>query len=57
MSARAAVRAQDLSHGERRAVEIASALALEPRGILLDEPLAGMGHEKAQGIIALLHRL
>ena len=57
LSARARVPAQDLSHGERRALEIASALALAPSCILLDEPLAGMGHEEAQGIIALLQRL
>ena len=57
LAARAAVPAQDLSHGERRALEIASALALQPSCILLDEPLAGMGHEEAQFIIALLHRL
>ncbi len=49
--------AQDLSHGERRALELASALALEPRCILLDEPLAGMGHDEAQDTIALLLRL
>jgi branched-chain amino acid transport system ATP-binding protein len=51
------VRAQDLSHGERRALEIASALALEPRCILLDEPLAGMGHEEGRAMVALLGQL
>jgi len=57
LATRAEIPAQDLSHGERRALEIASALALEPRCILLDEPLAGMGHEEARGIIALLREL
>ncbi len=51
---RAGVRAQDLAHGERRALEVASALALSPRCILLDEPLAGMGHEEGRAMIALL---
>jgi branched-chain amino acid transport system ATP-binding protein len=54
---RAEMRAAELSHGERRALEIAAALALQPRCILLDEPLAGMGHDEAQAIIALLRRL
>ena len=57
LGARGGVRARDLSHGERRALELACALALEPRCILLDEPLAGMGHEEAGEIIALLRRL
>ena len=57
LAARALTRAQDLSHGERRALELASALALEPRCILLDEPLAGMGHDEARQIIALLRQL
>ena len=57
LGSRAGVRAQDLSHGERRALEIASALALEPRCILLDEPLAGMGHEEGRAMIALLGQL
>ena len=57
LGARAEIRAQDLSHGERRALEIASALALEPCCILLDEPLAGMGHEEGRAMIALLGQL
>jgi len=57
LARRAEVRAAELSHGERRALEIATALALEPRCILLDEPLAGMGHDEAQAIVALLMRL
>ncbi len=57
LGGRAHIRASALSHGERRALELASALALKPRCILLDEPLAGMGHEEAAVIIALLARL
>ncbi len=33
----------DLSHGERRQVEVACALALRPKALLLDEPMAGLG--------------
>jgi branched-chain amino acid transport system ATP-binding protein len=51
---RAKVPARDLSHGERRSLEIACALALAPRALLLDEPLAGTGHEEAAQLIALL---
>ena len=47
----------DLSHGERRQVEIAMALATRPRALLLDEPLSGMGAEESQRITALLQRL
>ncbi len=57
LEARAAVAAGALAHGERRALEIASALALAPRCVLLDEPLAGMGHDEAARMIALLGRL
>ena len=57
LAARADTLAERLAHGERRALEIASALALEPRCILLDEPLAGMGHEEGRAIIALLAQL
>ena len=43
---RADVPAANLSHGERRALEIAIALALKPKAFLLDEPMAGMGPEE-----------
>ena len=43
LTARAQITAMHLSHGEQRQLEIAMVLATEPRIILLDEPLAGMG--------------
>jgi branched-chain amino acid transport system ATP-binding protein len=54
---RAAVPAGQLSHGEKRALELAMALALEPAAILLDEPLAGVGREEGERLIALLKSL
>jgi len=54
---RAHVAAGSLSHGEKRALEIAMALALEPAAILLDEPLAGVGKEEGERLIALLGSL
>ena len=36
----------ELSHGDQRAAEIAMALALQPRLLLLDEPTAGMGEQE-----------
>ena len=42
-----------LSHGEQRQLEIAMALAGEPRLLLLDEPMAGMGAEESQRMVAL----
>jgi branched-chain amino acid transport system ATP-binding protein len=57
LAARADVAAAALSHGERRALEIAMALATQPAVLLLDEPLAGMGPEESAHIVALLKRL
>jgi branched-chain amino acid transport system ATP-binding protein len=57
LAAQADARCADLSHGEHRQLELAVALALEPRLLLLDEPLAGMGLEDSEAIIALLRAL
>ncbi len=54
---RAGVPAAALSHGEQRQLEIAMALAGEPRLLLLDEPMAGMGAEESQQMVHLLRRL
>ena len=54
---RADVRAGDMSHGERRALEIAIALALKPKAFLLDEPMAGMGPENTQKLVEILDGL
>lgn len=54
---RALVKVSELSHGERRALEIAMSLATSPSFLLLDEPMAGMGPEGAAGMIKLLQSL
>jgi branched-chain amino acid transport system ATP-binding protein len=46
-----------LSHGEQRQLEIAMCLATEPRLLLLDEPLAGMGTEESLRMVDLIRRL
>ncbi|WP_027961241.1 ABC transporter ATP-binding protein [Halomonas halodenitrificans] len=46
-----------LSHGERRTLEVACALALEPRALLLDEPMAGLGPEGSARLTELLESL
>ncbi|KZL17724.1 Lipopolysaccharide export system ATP-binding protein LptB [Pseudovibrio axinellae] len=43
LSGREDVAVSELSHGERRQVEVACALALKPKALLLDEPMAGLG--------------
>ncbi len=57
LGARASVEAGFLSHGERRLLEIATALALEPRCFLLDEPMAGLGSEGTVRMIGFLQEL
>ena len=46
-----------ISHGEQRQLEIAMSLATEPKVLLLDEPLAGMGAAEAERMVQLLLRL
>ena len=54
---RSHVLAANLAHGEQRQLEVAMALATRPRLLLLDEPMAGMGTEESQRMIALLASL
>ena len=54
---RAHAPAGELSHGEKRQLELAVALATEPKLLLLDEPLAGTGHEDAARVIDVLRRI
>ncbi len=54
---RAHVRAGELSHGEKRALELAIALAMKPTLLLLDEPMAGIGREEGERQVELLLRL
>ncbi|CAN5479069.1 ABC transporter ATP-binding protein [soil metagenome] len=49
--------AGSLSHGEQRLLEIAMCLATRPTVLLLDEPLAGMGAEETERMLALLQSL
>lgn len=57
LSDRAGTRVAELSHGERRLVEMACALALQPKALLLDEPMAGMGSEGTVRMVELLSAL
>ena len=49
--------AVELAYGRKRALEIATTLALDPEMMLLDEPTAGMGHEDVERIAALIKRV
>ena len=48
--------AVELPYGRKRALEIATTLALDPEMMLLDEPMAGMGHEDIKRIAALIKK-
>ena len=54
LAERESVAAEVLSHGEKRRLEIAAVLALEPKILLLDEPLAGLGADESRDVVALL---
>jgi branched-chain amino acid transport system ATP-binding protein len=54
---RADVPAADLAYGERRQLELAMALAAQPRFLLLDEPMAGMSVQESAAVVALLQQL
>ena len=57
LDARADVLAAHLSHGEKRALELAIALAMQPKLLLLDEPMAGTGPEESERLIVVLQKL
>ena len=57
LASRADVLAGQMSHGEKRQLEIAIALAAQPKLLLLDEPLAGTSHDESQRLINTLQQL
>jgi branched-chain amino acid transport system ATP-binding protein len=57
LAARADVPAADLAYGERRQLEMAMALAAQPKFLLLDEPMAGMSVQESAEVVAMLARL
>ncbi|CAN0494662.1 unnamed protein product, partial [Phaeothamnion confervicola] len=57
LSERANVLSGNLAHGEQKLLDIALALALEPRVLLLDEPTAGMGSEERWQMIETVYQL
>lgn len=57
LTARADVRVSELSHGEKRLLEIAMALAMRPRLFLMDEPMAGLGQEGSVRLVGFLDTL
>jgi branched-chain amino acid transport system ATP-binding protein len=57
LGGRGAVPAGELSHGEKRLLELAIAIAGEPKALLLDEPMAGMGRSESATLIQTLRGL
>lgn len=53
----AGVRTAELSHGQRRQLEVAVALTLQPRAFVMDEPMAGMGSEGSRQLTDFLSEL
>lgn len=57
LEARADVRVSGLSHGEKKQLELLVALAGKPAFLLLDEPMAGLGHSESQQMVQVLRRI
>jgi len=57
LSAQSARRVSDLPFGVQKRVELARALASQPKLLLLDEPASGLNHEELEGLMALIRRL
>ncbi|MDH5747738.1 MAG: ABC transporter ATP-binding protein [Rhodospirillales bacterium] len=57
LEARAHTLTRSLSHGERRQLEIAMALATKPKILFLDEPMAGMGVDESARMVEILRTL
>jgi branched-chain amino acid transport system ATP-binding protein len=57
LAGRSDVLVSNLSHGEHRQLEIAMALATNPRMLLLDEPMAGMGPDESARMVGMLREL
>ena len=51
LAERAQIPAGELAHGEKRALELAIALAMQPKLLLLDEPMAGTGREETARLV------
>ena len=57
LAGRRASRAGELSYGEQRQLEVAMMLATDPELMLVDEPLAGLGHDEARRVLELLREV
>ena len=57
LEAQAGLVAADLPYGRKRALEVATTLALDPELLLLDEPTSGMAHEEIGRIVELVRRV
>ena len=57
LAAQANLMTADLPYGQKRALELATTLALEPKVMLLDEPTQGMGHEDVARVTALIKKV
>ncbi len=57
LGARKGARGTDLSHGEHRLLELAMAVVNDPDALLLDEPMAGLGHAESDELIGTLRQL